>query len=718
MPAPGAVGELDIEAFVRENRVSAQEKASEVVHVLDQSEQRAFHGRPYFISIGGGDGEELAYLLEHTRAGHGIVLEDDKGLAARAQSRQGFLPQGKFLEVRAGPVRQSISQAVKAAAKAVQDGAADCIVVTCHSVLHEAFQDPQADLPGFFGTIFSEDVPVLFTYREPAVPRAWPEKVRIYSQSYSTRALEKLSSAIIARQPRLAQLPTPDILGESLRAHRDIALELFLKLACLSTTAARPGTQLTAVDHMKLGSYLWLAVGDAAHHDRRARTRPDTVTVTSLADAWDRLELGLMEPESGKGIDIPIAHERIVAWKIPRPHGSSLVRSIAKELTLASDALDSSDDEMLKAWIASKGRSWVESTDRTRAIHLLTEAQSSYQRGHPVNAWSQYLLGLDRMFSGQLESADWFSSAHERDASSAGLSLLFKAERMEALRKLGKTTEAVDTANEIFVDLPTRAAIMTSDIDRYVVGTTRFLLANLLRLGGLYADALGFIEEAESTFKPGVASHADELAHCYYGRSVCEAIVGMSQSGAQFATRLNPSEMQFADALIKLADSHALWFLNRTPQAQKTADAAASAFAVIGAEPFARRARSLSKLLGWWDALLTKPPESLSLTDDSYGRVVGVLIGNSTDYDLLNGWIETQRPSEVAGILQFAAGRNTYVMPLTVKLPRALSYDKRSKVLSWRPAETATSLADADKKLRYYMALDPTRRIPLLTDSD
>ena len=108
---------FDAEEYIGKFSTSARAKAKTVIQLLQSSGEPFCSKRPVFISIGGGDGEELVTLLGETDGQTGILIEGLRSLAERA--RQRAIPSGKRLEVLEGDAQRRIVEAVDLAKEAI-----------------------------------------------------------------------------------------------------------------------------------------------------------------------------------------------------------------------------------------------------------------------------------------------------------------------------------------------------------------------------------------------------------------------------------------------------------------------------------------------------------------------------------------------------------------------------------------------------------------------
>jgi spermidine synthase len=104
--------EFDIVRYIAAFQQSAHEKAQSVLDLL--SAQSTFSGlNPVFLSVGGGDGAELEYLLRHSTAAAGVLLEGARPLADGARKRASELPGGKEMTVFEGDAKQTIKDGMQ-----------------------------------------------------------------------------------------------------------------------------------------------------------------------------------------------------------------------------------------------------------------------------------------------------------------------------------------------------------------------------------------------------------------------------------------------------------------------------------------------------------------------------------------------------------------------------------------------------------------------------
>jgi hypothetical protein len=235
---------------------SALSKADAVVAAFWDDKNPVRERRPVVVSIGGADGEELHRILTLTEAPVGLLLEQSHDLAEAARNRPP--PPGKTTHVVQADAVTGIRTVMKRAADIVRAGNADCILVTCHAVLHELPDRGAGYRPGpLFGAIFeAQDLPIWFTYREPGAIAQWPNEV-IVTADCSAGALLDLATAICARHQVLRALaPAPYIMGDGVALHKDVAMETLAKLFYVDDLAYEIQERSTSVDHQSMKTFL------------------------------------------------------------------------------------------------------------------------------------------------------------------------------------------------------------------------------------------------------------------------------------------------------------------------------------------------------------------------------------------------------------------------------------------------------------------------------
>jgi hypothetical protein len=722
---------FDVERYRLAFAASAREKAQVVLESLRSEKFFPLPRRPVFVSIGGADGEELDFLLQNSEAAAGVLIEALHPLAEYARHRS--LPSGKSIEVFEGDAQEMLGPAMAFADNLIRSREADCKVVTCHAVIHELYDRGRERFNPviFFAEIFNDDsIPTWFTYREPGVPSTWPDEV-LLSAHCSPGSLEQLGQAILEKHPSFSTfLPKPKILGnQRLLVNGHLAMEILAKLFYLDDLLHEIEERSTSIDHRVMINALMLTIDDQAMSENRAAVQTSRAASDSFSSHWQASGIRMWALKADNSIEplaIAESHVRLVAWRSPPPIASAEDRDdiaapsesqASADLLLAEKVFRSGDRELLEALLVSNGRAWIEGKDRARALLLLRSLKEKFSCPSLAWLWSHYLLSIASLFSGKDISRADFSDEIIEAVGPTAVALLFRAEKMEFARKSADRSVAVNLANQLLKSLARKVEDKSalSNLQAYVRGTSHFLLANLLRHGGLYREAQGHISLAEEYLRPGVAAHDTELAHCYYGRSVCYAMQGFASFEPPVNSRSD--DFLFANGLIHLAQSNAAWFLNDFSRAYDYAMEAARRFDRVEAYGYTERARTIAGLLRRWMVLegrevgVSRRQEVAPKLDS----LIDVITGASEDYGALSDWIRDARPSVALGILQFETFRPTDKESVKLFLPLALQVDSRSR-LHWVESRQVNSIGEASRSLRRILRVPEGQKVPLIPD--
>jgi tetratricopeptide (TPR) repeat protein len=365
----------------------------------------------------------------------------------------------------------------------------------------------------------------------------------------------------------------------------------------------------TSVQHDALVMALLVAIGDTAFQEKRGQAFSKSAPTGSFIECWERFGVKVFGLDTnGSWTQLPIAESqsRVVAWRLS-PTPKELTQRIDRmrtEILMAEEALNAHDEPLLCAILCSKGRAWIESSTQDVALELLSKICDSFPTKHLAHLWCHYLRSVACLLNGLPQDLETFSPEFIRQSDGIGLGLLFRAERMEFCRKLGYIDEAVEIANALLQALPTSNQKRQTPIEHYVIGTSYFLLNNVLRHGGLFAFANDCLDHSQNFYLPGIESHDTELAHCFYAKTVCAAMTGLTTvlDVEQVSDRL------FANALAELSYAHIAWSVGELERAQTHISAAARQFEVDGFSRYADKSRTLGMLLDWWRCFESKQP--------------------------------------------------------------------------------------------------------------
>jgi hypothetical protein len=456
--------------------------------------------------------------------------------------------------------------------------------------------------------------------------------------------------------------------------------------------------------------------------DRECEIKVDTTYVAAGQDSCVT-KLSAEGPRtSRREIDLSKGHIDIVKPTSSDDYAFLIVKAAAKRViydknadySALQDAIDRSDSHAAEHLVATRGRSWIERKDADRAIGVLERVVQSFDPSSAEVVWSRYLLTIARLFRSRDTSSTAIDDKLISESENLRLSPLLLAEKMELSRKRGDRESALTLYSEVSKQLFQREAPRSSG-EAYAIGTSHFLVANLMRYGGLYGDAKCSIELAQRIFRPTIVSHQTELAHCQYALEVCRSILGLAREDRTLLAG-NSEFRPFAEALLLLAKSHSDWAQARIAESVENAELSAQAFETIGYHPYAVRAKRLCNLLEVWRKLEwgASVEKSIALSN-SDGNIVRALLGVAGASGTIQDQFSALRPSQAIGLLQFASSYNSdwtqdigeFALP-----PLLQKSNGKLEWTTWR----ATSLSEADKLLREKLHVPPGLPVPLIAD--
>lgn len=322
-----------------QSRRSARNKAKKVLERLINYATNPFYGGvPVFVSIGGGDGEELLYLMERSKATHGVLLEYDDTNIKLARQRSDDLKQqyGKQIDIIQGDALARTRSAVARAAENVTDPTAQYIAVTCHAILHELYDrgTQEFDERSFFNDIFSQRrLFTWFTYREPGEPEDWPEDVVLESARVSGEMLYELASTIVDYHPSHFGNLKPSLarFAGGIRGHSSLIMETIVKLIYHDDP---PGSlywemqeRSTSINHTALIQKLQDAIDVQAIASNHADAVPYSEATNSFIDKCNQYRLVVrgFTATGSRLLPKAMSQTRVVAWRQGDDTPSTLV---------------------------------------------------------------------------------------------------------------------------------------------------------------------------------------------------------------------------------------------------------------------------------------------------------------------------------------------------------------------------------------------------------
>nr|WP_276555633.1 alpha/beta fold hydrolase [Bradyrhizobium elkanii] len=476
------------------------------------------------------------------------------------------------------------------------------------------------------------------------------------------------------------------------------------------TKAIRPDTEFLRVLNKE-----WLEQGCEA--------KVDATYVAAGKDACVTKNSAEGPQTSRRDIDVLKGHIDIVKPTSSGDLAFLIVKAAAKRVIYDKnadyakllDAINNGDSHSAEHLVATKGRSWIERQDSDRAIDVLERVVKRFDATSAEVIWSKYLLVIARLF----RSGDTSSTAIDddliRESEALRLAPLLLAERMELTRKRGDRELAIQIYSDVARQLAENRSPRSAG-EAYAIATSHFLVANLMRYGGRYADAQSSIEVARKIFVPTIVSHQTELAHCQYALEVCRSMTGLMQEDRTLL--MGGSEFRpFAEALLLLAKSHSEWTQARLAEAAESAEDAANGFEAIGYRPYAVRAKRLFGLLEVWRKLDWGASVESAVTTSSSadGSILRALLGVAGSEGTIHDQFNKLRPSNALGLLQFASARNdNWTKDIGgFALPPVL--ERTDRGLRWI-THRASSLHDADRILRDKLDVPARLAVPLVAD--
>ncbi|OLF77687.1 hypothetical protein AWH62_03155 [Maricaulis sp. W15] len=358
------------------------------------------------------------------------------------------------------------------------------------------------------------------------------------------------------------------------------------------------------------------------------------------------------------------------------------------------------------------GRLYPEKERSSVFMNLLILVQETFGATSTCGLWAQYLLLLDHLFHERKSKHPLFSQEILDQANKVGMGILFHAEQVEVYRKNGDQERAAETANALLpMILSTRSP--ASGAEAYYLATAHFLIANLLRDGGDYNSAVEQLELAVKYYRPSIISHQVELAHCVYALNICRIVNQMPTQQTDYS-QIDPSLRRFSHALFSLNLSHEAWLRGDYSEAVQEAQRARTEFLGIGFGSYSDRANRIRNLIEAWRRLeLGATVGELTEFLGDYEPIVRQLIEQGSQMDQVYDWLQSTRPSRVIGILQFgsAFGDKWSFEARPFRLPPLIRMV--GERVDWSQ-DSATSLSEADFKLRAHLKVKHPSRVPLL----
>lgn len=570
--------------------------------------------------------------------------------------------------------------------------------------------DSDLDLTRLFGSIFEDRSRTTWlSYNEPVDVSVWPDEVVVdfpIRADDAARALAESGFPALRIQRNISEksviMSAPD------------AVDLLSLLISSSPASAKRGVALQAAASLPPYSAALTLALEPATQTGMGYVGRDLAAARDIEDVLAASGIRVATVNQGTLLPLSIYRGHVTAWQVPSIAigvSSSPVHrtgmNTANDITVRwlSQAIASNDEQISAAVLSSHGRAWLEATHPISMINAIRQATVAFPERTRAHLWAHYLLALDSALRLNNPAADWFNQHWCSLADATELGPLFHAERMEFSRLRGEIEAACGYATALMKMLRDNSAAATPT-RAYAIGTSNFLLANLLRRGGRYDIAQSFINRGVSLLDEGVPSHRIELQHCRYATSVCESMQGVATvtSGYEWPS----GQAVFGRSLVTLANSHAAWFIADHSRAIEFAEEARRGFESIGYQRYATRAEQLANLIANW-AELAGTPVMPTLSENA---LVAELISAKGDIGLL----QDLRPSRALSLLQFAvAFAKQPSATREVRLPPCITLTENQEFVPTVPA-TAPSFKRAERILRGAMGIGTKTRVPLAAD--
>ncbi len=690
-PAAQALAEL-------RGKLTPTPEAALLLGAIDDTES-PFAGRPaVLVVVGPGAGDAIAAIARHT--GRDVVpamlAVEPRPCGDGAEGLSGFWDE----------LEDNLRQADAAACAT----AGAFIAIVLRPPLTGTWEvERQVDAQALVARVLAAaSCDVWMTVRDPAREGAWPSTVTVVFPTDASTMRRALSNAGTPLPASAAVAEDAVTLPGPVAAQLVASLAGIAGVSMLGDAAAPPYSPAVTLALSSPG-------GNSTGLVRRDGTETEAIQAF-LRAAGVRI---LASPVEDVDLKLPLSTfpTRTVATRFAvrpseqSPYEVGALRAgagaLERPMRWLNEAIESGDQDVAAAVLADHGRSWLELQDPGEGLSLIRRAHDQLARGSRPFLWSHYLLALDSALRLNEPSEHWFTDELCDLADETELGPLFHAERMEFRRLRGDLQSAVVDANLLIQRLGRLRA--NSSAERYVAGTARYVLANVLRRGGRYDLAKGMILDSTRIFTEAVAAHRIEMTHALYALNVCDSMFGVAS--VQASPTWSPNEAVFARSLVTLANCHASWFVEDYDRAAHFATSAEEGFANIGYERYARRAASLRGLIADWA--------------DRAGRRLACTRGPARDarvtalLDAPPGaavhWLADERPSHVLSLLQFSEAFGDPESARTVELPELVGTEPDGDLVLYRPPR-ASSYGEAQAVMRAGMGVGQGSRVPLAAD--
>jgi len=312
--------------FSASGRNKGKYNADDLIAVSNVPSSNLRLERCAYLSLGGADGSEIEYVMDHTEIRYGLLLDFSNEAAGSAQEKaKALAAKGKTLKILIGDISRLIrdGDCRKELVRWREEDRVDGLICSAQAVIHELPSRSQGfDADELWGDVAWDWVPCLIYCREPCRPEGWPKRVKlsIGSPPVSSSVLEAVANMV------------KDCVGMEAIVHRagphhvtlppELAVELLTKLFYLDDLQHELGEQATRWSGAELVSKIQQALGPPGP---RVRVRAETFTTDSFEERYHNYGAEAFDPETNARLSLPQVFVRIRAIRsgLERPRRSA-----------------------------------------------------------------------------------------------------------------------------------------------------------------------------------------------------------------------------------------------------------------------------------------------------------------------------------------------------------------------------------------------------------
>lgn len=591
-----------------------------------------------------------------------------------------------------GPLEDRLAEALADADRDIEQGRATFVALIARLPLTGGYAaDREIDLDTLFGPVLAGRDTWL-TWLTPVDTSQWGDDAYLTGPG----GADATERALVELGFGFTRPPVP--VGEALRLSPSDAARAVLALAGESAPDLVDATGEAPQYAARAAAVVSRAAVDQGRAQVSVEGMPGLGAIAKAAG----YSLRFASADAAVDIDLDEIARQFTAYAVPpRPRPLPAAARGDSAGARLDEAVRERDAPLATSALVREGRAWIEAQDAAQRMASVESALATFGRDSEPGAWAHFLIALERAL--RLRDAPSEAFADSEAVARYGIADLYDAEAMEFARLRGDLDLACRLASPLMARLA-RDEDPRTDAERYARGTGRFLVANLLRNGGLYRQAETWIRSAESLLDDSRPAQEAEILHCRYALGVCAAMAGRVL--LQPMDSRDPRSNVFARALLELSNSHAAWLERDLSRAVVAAGEAQALFSGIGYQRYAQRAADLRWLLLAWQRLSAGDRQA-----DLPDALARLIAGRPSDPPID---LSEMRPSRALGLLQFAVRFRHDAQSPPVLLPTVLAGEDGRLVRRAMPQ--AECAADADRDLRVAMAVPRGADVPLLAD--